>query len=552
MSRNRTRRRSANKEMSTADQKMNFVDRKSTKVPHNDPEWYIYDKEMFDGVISMPTLEFKGLSIPWRANRMSLYADPNYPIIEGIKTIKYASMNIVTATSYMMNPGLELQGAGIQSFNSGDYSAINVASRKMYAELSASNAKTSQYAPQDIATLILALGQVIAISEHLKRVYGIAKHFNFYSRHIPEHILTSMRISYSGSYLADLSEFRSELNQAISKIDTIIFPAGLAYFKKCKYIYQNLFVDRDEKMVTYHSMAPYSTWILDEESNPQGSVLKTVTLAGKTYMDQLRNLETMIEAILTSSTFNYIFADIINLANRNVLQAEGINIEPLPIDYTIEPIYSEQFNWQVMNMTIFPIPNGSITDPGYDSSKMTPSNDVLPNADKSTLVYSPYARSENTADVNQRYKNLSRYIPSTPIRLPDTNPSHDLFVELLAYHGKCKFDNTQKETPRIYLEQVPDYYCVGMILVTPTSNTPRGIYYRGNANIELGSASNAQISAWQSMVHAPFLGLMTYNDDNTQTYMVPLSRLSAFTYVDDEALSNLRYQTYLGLMSFKK
>lgn len=517
--------------------KVKSYDTNIKKVPHNDPDWYIYEKEMFDGVISMPTLEFKGIPVPWKSN-IEWWGNP--PHESKFRNLPDVPLVTPTVACYLMNPGLE---RNIEANSAQNYSAVNVAARKMYAELSASNAKTSMYAPQDISTLILALGQIIAVTTHLKRMYGIATYFNFYSRKVPEDIFKAMGVSNYSGFKSDLSNFRNALNRLISKIDTIQFPSGLSYFKKCEYVYQNVFVDRDEKMVSYHLMAPNSTWILDEESYSEGSILSTVHLTGLTANTILDKLESMVEKVLTSSTFNFIFADILNLANRNVITVDSINIEPVPIDYRCEPLYSEQFNWQIMNMSIIHEPTYTTYDPtnGY-----TPYNDVYPDVDTNRIVYAPrFTILDNTG-----HKELVRWAKTVPIRMPDTNPSQDMFVELLAYLSLPKVQIYNFGGGSIDYQNLADYYCVSVRITEPTANNNTTILTIDSNTLK--TTSSDLISAVSQFVHFPFIAIMDTETEEPTCNILPVSRMSAYTQVDTNAIRNLRYETYLGLFTFRK
>lgn len=214
----RSRKKSARPQDDTASEMS--VNRNESRIPGgNHPEWYIYDKTMFEGVIQMPTLEFKGKEVPWKVSSI----------------IDMANSNVIkapVASVYYMNPSA---GPGHAEFNSTDLynNPINVAARKMYAELSASNAKTSQYAPQDIATLILALGQVIAMVTNAKRLYKIANYFNFYNRVIPKVLVEACNVTYEGSLglKSNMSDFRAKLNQIIARVNTIKFPGNLNYLR---------------------------------------------------------------------------------------------------------------------------------------------------------------------------------------------------------------------------------------------------------------------------------------------------------------------------------
>lgn len=486
----------------------------------NHPEWYIYDKTMFEGVIQMPTLEFKGKNVPWKTSSVISMTATN-------------SIKAPVASIYYMNPSA---GPGHAEFNSTDLynNPINVAARKMYAELSASNAKTSQYAPQDIATLILALGQVIAMVTNAKRLYKIANYFNFYNRVIPKVLVEACNVSYDGTLglKSNMSDFRAKLNQIIARVNTIKFPGNLNYFKKCGYIYDNVFVDRLDEMPTFQMMVPYSTWTLDEAGSTAGSVLKTTVINSTTSegaIQYLNRIETMIEAILTSSTFNFIFADVINLANRGVLSNPSVTLDLVSIDETISPQYDQRFNWQVRNLTMVGVPNGT----GPTESE-TPLNDVYPDADQSAIFYSPSFGKQSDSNTA-----LNRYALNNPVRLPDVSISHEDFVSLLAYYNAATAMSFEGSKYGGIIPSITDYYCVKQSVYTGTGNIAINIQGHGLTTTDQYSALTIE--------NAPTYFAGTASNGTA----LVLSDLGAYTQLDVNALENLRFQTFLGLFKFE-
>lgn len=482
-------------------------------LSHNDPDWYIYDQTMFEGVISMPTFEVKG-DKPIR---------PMWNETDGFSIPTTGDFKLPNVIVYQMNPA-----AGWSPDSS---SPINLMARKMYAELSASNAKTSGYAPEDIAMCILTIGQIIAITEHLRRAYGAANYFNFYNRAVPQTILKGMGFSYQ-DVRDTLSDFRSRLNTIISRIDTIQFPANIPYFKQCDYIYKNVFVDRDDKMPTYHFMVPYSSWKINEEMSPDGTVLETVPFVVDTWNEWCDELDSMISSLLTSSTFNYVFADVINLINRNVFSNDTIHLEPIQIDYTITPLYSEQFNWQIMNMHILGAPETT------EVADFTLDNNVYADTNSAAVIYKPAFKFDGNTG----------FAP-VPVRLPDISIDHREFVECLAYFSPYRLT---KRNEVIYAREVAlsTYYCVNAAVyhaVIEGSGTDV-ITYSKNWNSPqywMTSSTTPRLSYITEPIHLPFFGICG------PTVTVPLTKMGSFTQVDAHAVDNLRYQTNLGLFRYK-
>jgi len=500
----------------------------------NDPDWYIYDAIMFDGVISMPTLEFKGLKTKWETSRPDVTSKGYL----GVPTVSVMYLNPAAggrAPIWTNNP-------------------VNIMARKMYAELSASNAKTSQYAPQDIATLILALGQIIAMTHHARRMYGIFNYYNFYNRAIPKALFGAMGCNSEADYgamMAQMPNSRAQLNKIIARMDSIHFPNSVNYFRKCEYVYSNLFVDRDDEMPTYLAMMPFSTWTIDETASEEGTVLKTTAVPNANVGDTnpmykvLNIIEDQLDAVLTSATFNYIFADLINLANRNVIQPDWIHMDMVPVDYTVEPLYSEQFNWQFMNATILGAPKATVS--GIED---TPDNDVYPSVRDNCIRYSPTFDGTDFSDIMRMSK-------AYPVRIPNTDVSDRDFVDLLAYYN-IPYVIWKEDDPTSGSEAkvsgISDYYAV--CLATFTGDNTRA----DSADIiwSNGPSYNDDGLIWDlipdvcktlNIVHAPLISLPSVAGPVDKSYI--LSKLGTFVIPNEISMINLRDEVYFGLFKIK-
>lgn len=483
-------------------------------IKHNEPEWFIYDETMFEGVISMPTMEFKGQEIPMIAS----------DIASTISWKPSGVFRIPDVLAYRMNPSV---GRAL-----GGNAPINIISRKNYAEWTASNAKTKDYAPEDISMCVLSIGQLLAMINFVKRAYGILQYFNFYNKSVPRALFAAMGLDYD-NWSQNMADVRTRINQLIARIDTIQFPTALNYFKTSSYVYENVFVDRDDKMISYHLMTPDTTWMINETASPDGTILETIPVAGSdgTYQTICRIISDMIDAIIYSATFNAIFADIINLTNRNMLASEVITVEMLPIDYVVTPLYSEGFNWQVMNMSI-------VGSPKLESEAgSTPSNNVITDTNKSSVIYDPHFSALQDRDKHP-----------IPVRIPDTTVSDKEFVELLAYYNVPRVEGNGQLTYVCY-PSLSHYYCTGAYAVRGgDSNNVVSITSNFGSTTSTQSFQNAAATLGQ-LVHAPFYAL--YSGTGENAIYSAISKIGSFTQIPAKAMANLRYQVFLALFKLR-
>lgn len=499
----------------------------------NDPDWYFTDGVMKEGLTRLPTLEFLGQNITLHSS--IVYSNDPDGEVNASTVLKSPVLG-----AHYLNPS--------PGFSKGPTSAINMAAKKIYSKMASSNAKTSNYAPQDVATLILALGEIISITTHLTRAYGIANYYNKLDRRIPKVFLDAM--NYNGS-VADwakaMPEFRNRLNRVITIANAITFPGNIPYFKKCAYVYQHIYADKEIAMSPFHMFLPYSTWILDEVSYEQGSILKTVELYSRTPEEILTILEEMIDAILASSTYNYIYADVLNLSARGVLGGELLTFATVPIDFTMDPLYSPQFNWQIKNATIYGKPNAEEFIEGQD----TPSNDVYPDANSNTIVYMPSWSYEAISDIRWRVQ-----VNEPIIRMPDVGIGEDDLVELLVYAGNkwTKADPNVSDSTKwdvygtIKDTDIPDHYFVASRIFGGDDFT---LLTSGN-NLDYIDPVVGIVSEFDNFPLMYGCRNVTLTSGRQAPKVVSIiGHLGAFTRNMSRAISNIRYASYLSLFDFR-
>lgn len=168
-----------------------------------------------------------------------------------------------TIATYWMNP--------CPGYSIGDvHTGINVDGLKLYTILSANNAKTTQYAPQDVTTLILAMGEIISLSEVIKRAMGVAYTYNVRNRTLPLQVVTAMGIDPAFITTGELARLRIRLNTALNQANAIPFFGNIPYLEKCKRLYQVYYMDSESPMSQLIIPMPMTTWRLNEGVSSTG------------------------------------------------------------------------------------------------------------------------------------------------------------------------------------------------------------------------------------------------------------------------------------------
>lgn len=389
----------------------------------NDPNWYFLDGDVARqaSAISFSSYIGEELDLPFTTPGTS-----GKHVIRTVETPSIMSLHV--------NP---CPGKGDR------LSGINMASLQTYTQLSSLNAKTTNYAPQDLTMLMLAMGEIVSVLEHIRRVFGIMFTYNQRNRTIPQIVVNEMGFDYD-DMAANLADYRLQFNTWITAVNKIPFLDNIAYVYKCADMYQKVYMDSESNMSQLIFMMPYSTWKLNEAYNDQGSGLETVMIPerGSKWNKWVPLIDSLISGLLTSATFNYIYSDVLNLASKT--GAKTIRLDYLTEDYAVVPEYNQNFLLQVHNATIIGPPKGD----GVNRSKL---NDVSCNVDLNAIEYMPIWSATN--------------MPTNVILdFPTSDPSVEDIIEATRYTAVLK-NNSSLQEDESYAAALPDHYIVAVGLV---------------------------------------------------------------------------------------
>lgn len=162
---------------------------------HNDPNWYFTDSVLAEQASSFAFDSYMGVKSLMRIQGQDGNGDPanqlpGYYTAPSIMAIKLNPCPGDTST--------------IQT-------GINMAALKMYTQLSNQNSKTTQYAPQDLTMLLLAVGEAISLVEHIRRAFGFAFTYNQRNRELPRRVLEFMGFDVD-DFMSNLAQHRIDFN----------------------------------------------------------------------------------------------------------------------------------------------------------------------------------------------------------------------------------------------------------------------------------------------------------------------------------------------------
>lgn len=410
-----------------------------SKEFRNDPNWYIADLTTMQQAMGFSFDNFIGRNVDLEIHNTTMKS--------GDTTVTTDELGSIA--SILMNPSPGYLGVG----SSAKLSAVNQQGFKLYARLSSVNSKNTQYAPQDVTTLILAMGEVVSIISHIQRAFGLLWTYNIRNRNMPKKLIEATRIDPVDFY-ANIAQYRIRFNTLMVQANKIPFPSNIDYFSKCAQLYSDVYKDSEDDMSQMYVFAPYSTWLLDESSSPSGTVLKTTALS-RNMGTLLDTLESMLNTLLTSATYNYIYSDIINFLNRPGNSASLMYYNTIPDDYVVVPVYNYAMLGQITNITTIRSPLKETPGTGY-----TPLNDVVPDMSNLCLTYAPKFGSSLPSLAMDRYLNFGEQDPDVLTRIENSR------YTTLALGSN--YDTTAKEYYATDMS-LSDHYCIGINIYTSES-----------------------------------------------------------------------------------
>lgn len=333
----------------------------------NDPRWYVSDPEVARQVTQLSFRNLAGLPL---------------------KLSEEVTIQIPNIMVNYLNPS-----AGVQTFTEDFESGLNMSSLTEFQQLSSGSGRTTTaYGPQDISLMNLALGECISQFECIRRALGCAFLFSERNRSFPTQVLTSMGLDAEDLY-ENYPNYRITFNRIVTQFNRIPIPTNVAYFDKCAALYEKIYWDDVSPMAQLVYNLPATTWILDETYDSNGSGLVTCdwglhVTGGRnvtTLHSWLVQLQSCVHRLLSSSTLNVVYADIIRYTAAAGINHWKVDIfadgYPTPIEYN--EIYLNQ--WHNMNFMGMPTHSTGPVEP----LNITKYNDVCCSAEGNVVRYDP-------------------------------------------------------------------------------------------------------------------------------------------------------------------
>lgn len=303
----------------------------------NDVSWYSKNQRMLEDSASFSYNNPLGNQMPFAkmfptaANNISQYA---------------ASIPGLYSLRYVPTIGLSISST----------SPANLAAQNIYAFVRYMNSGAKNYDPADIMMYLLTMDSVYMMWNWAKRIYGYSKLYSQKNRYLPKVMAFADSVDLD-SVVANLADFRYQLNALASRISSFCVPAVMPLFIRHSWMTSNIYKDSDNDKAQMYMFTPDVYYMYDETSSKYGGVL-TATQVSRNIGGDLYSYKDII-AIITAMLDAIAYSEDIGVMSGDILKAYGqdklFKISPVEADYVVEPVYNEEVLNQIHNSRMSPI-----------------------------------------------------------------------------------------------------------------------------------------------------------------------------------------------------
>lgn len=260
---------------------------------------------------------------------------------------------------------------------------INVAATSMYEFMRSCNAGTANGDANDIMLYMISVGNMIALTNWVMRLYGTLNLFTTQNMYLPEKLLEAEGVDLK-DWITAKANIRAYINQFINRISGLFCPSVLPYFDRCINLYRNVYCEsdsiRDQLYITHP--AGFYRYYETDGTHDEAGYCKFVSVPSLLTYDNLREYLDGFYETLAQSEF-------ICTLSGDLMKAFGdkrFSWMYMPDDYTVTPVTDTAgMLMQLKNATI------------WDDELMN--NDIIQSPDKRFLMSSPEIKVEDEVGV---------------------------------------------------------------------------------------------------------------------------------------------------------
>lgn len=484
----------------------------------NDPSWYGYNEQAIRDAanISFATPAGLGHSL---TNRLDL-VEGSYP--------------------YVTFPGITIFNAMPSFGYAFDHSApINMTANRLYSYMRTQISGSRTYEPADLMMIIGAMDSYYAMFANIRRAYGIANLYSPLNRHLPRNLLTALGFN-PDTFIDNMANIRSRLNNIAVKSQAITIPEGMSYFTKHIWMYSNVWMDDPDPKANLMAYVPSAYYIYEAYADKTGGKLRyaDIPTAAQEWDYYLDMLDSTIDALLSDYDVGTICGDF-----WKAFQSKGLVTLPLLEEfYTVAPQYDPVTSEIMHNTKIIGKP---VHRPSSIFPEFTDTRDIY---QAGGFVYSNLSFESYIGEAA-----LLNSIIDVPTPTPDAKLVIDVTRNMAIPHKIERQDPDDPQSP-YYI----DYGTLGSEFITSvtfysTKSTPQGGYVLTHK--EISSSNTADVTNYDvikglmAMARPPMLYAFVGN--RFADVLATVSNPSVLTYTDLKRMNDLALLSMFEIPSIK-
>ena len=298
----------------------------------NDPIWYSMDNQLVNN-----------------AGQISFY-NPNgaqIPAIAGYAA--KCSMPGIMAINMVPTPGV----------SDSPYSPINVAARRLFDAVNYKNSRNFTYESSDLMIYSYVTASAYAYYAWMKRIYGIMNTYSNTNWFMPDGLLRAIGVSAS-DIREHLSDLRYYVNYFGRKLSVLTVPAKSSVYARYIWLNTNLFTDANTLKAgiyipNFTAFYKYLPNVKAADTVIGGTCYLTCPEASSFGLSTFKDIqnfgESLIQPLVEDQDIGNMSADILKSVDGAFMV-----IDPMPDDYSVAPVYSEEVLDQLHNARAYGYP----------------------------------------------------------------------------------------------------------------------------------------------------------------------------------------------------
>lgn len=523
-------------------------------------KWYYGDAVLADEISRFAFNQFVGMTDPkLRSEETSL---PNLMVIP---------LNPCPGVSFIENDTVEPKtGRG-----------INLALQQWWSILTSKSGRSALYTKNDVGALILALGEIISTLEHGRRFFGITFNYTLRNREIPFSLINALGID-AEDFVANLADYRMRFNTTILKLNKIPIPANINYFQKCQDLYQKVEWDAGTDMAQMYALVPATTWTLKEDLVQRGTVLQTTPMyydcsicnkdnegdenakytlpKPRKFTEFLDTLNSMIDALMMSSTFSNLYSDMLNAASTGSISLWSFDLVDEKYGENGIFEYNPWFLLLIHNMMFtgnvdIPFEGKASYYTAWNPKDGTFWNDAILDVESDMIVYNPHFLTEQITGLDTSWKlDLEPLLVDSILQSPDAEQRIEMNVYKIGARNDQYYELANGRLGvNIVNMDLPDHYAVNAIIFGDRAEVITEVknIFMEHILTEQQRPIVSQTYVMTKFQWAPIFWAHYYVLANSCEIDTPIGELNYWTLLDNKWYVRVNDAKYFGLFQIQ-